>query len=242
MPRTPGEHSRIRWEAVAITPATLLRARFTGLTVVLLFLLICMNAIPEQTLREMIVGVGFSVFLGFAIWTVGKRLRVATLGLALPTLLSHWTLQLSNSLTLRAIGFGFTSAFLGFMTLIILIAVFRDETVTADTLVGAVCAYFLMGVTWGTWFTLVALVSPEAFSISPTLAKIAKWGTPTAPFTPLMQYYSFTTLATLGYGDVTPLSAGARVLSVIEGITGQLYLAVLIARLVGMHSARSIRQ
>jgi hypothetical protein len=104
-----------------------------------------------------------------------------------------------------------------------------------------VCTYFLFGVTWGTLYTLLALVSPGAFSVSPTLAAVAKWGNPIAPFTPLTQYYSFTTLATLGYGDVTPVTAGARALSVLEGITGQLYLAVLIARLVGLHSARSMK-
>jgi voltage-gated potassium channel len=58
---------------------------------------------------------------------------------------------------------------------------------------------------------------------------------------PLRRCSSFTTVATLGYGDVSPLSPGARALSVMEGLAGQLYLAVLVARLVAIHTARALK-
>ncbi len=48
-------------------------------------------------------------------------------------------------------------------------------------------------------------------------------------------YFSFVTLTTLGYGDITPVSSGARSLAVVEALCGQLYLAVIVARLIGMH-------
>jgi hypothetical protein len=50
-----------------------------------------------------------------------------------------------------------------------------------------------------------------------------------------MRYFSFTTLTTLGYGDIVPHSAGARTLAVLEAVTGQIYLTVLVARLVGLY-------
>jgi voltage-gated potassium channel len=219
----------------------LVRGRFTGLTIVMMTLLLSMTVITDIELREAIVGIGFSVFLGFAIWVSGPRLRVATVALAVVPFISHWTLQLSPSLALRVVSFASSSIFLTFLTLVILLSVLRHETVTADTIVGAVCAYLLIGLTWGTWYTLLTVVSPDAFSISPTLAAVAGWHEPKTPFTPLAQYYSFTTLTTLGYGDITPVTAGARGMSVVEGMTGQLYLAILIARLVGLHSARSMK-
>jgi hypothetical protein len=229
----------MRWSPIAVAPERLLRGRFTGLTIILLIVLFSSSVINERGLRNAIIGVGFSVMVIFAIWSVGRRLRVATVALALPTVLGHWTLVLSNSLALRAVGFVIVSVFLTFLTLVILLAVFRDETVTADTIVGAVCAYFLLGMTWGTYYAALLLLSPGALSVSSGLVNAAAWaGEPTMPLSPLMQYYSFTTLATLGYGDVSPLTAGARALSVFEGVTGQLYLAVLIARLVGIHTAR----
>jgi hypothetical protein len=52
-------------------------------------------------------------------------------------------------------------------------------------------------------------------------------------------YYSFVTQTTLGYGDFTPITAPARSLSLLEAVFGQLYLAVLIARLVGLHITQS---
>jgi hypothetical protein len=55
-------------------------------------------------------------------------------------------------------------------------------------------------------------------------------------------YFSFTTLTTLGYGDIVPVSAIARALTSIEAITGQIYLAVLVARLVGLNIAESMGQ
>jgi hypothetical protein len=120
-------------------------------------------------------------------------------------------------------------------------AVFRDETVTFDTIFGAVCAYLLLGVTWGTAYALLVVISPDSLSVSPGLAHASGWGEPISAFTPVLQYYSFTTLATLGYGDVSPLSPGARALSVMEGLAGQLYLAVLVARLVAIHTARALK-
>lgn len=54
-------------------------------------------------------------------------------------------------------------------------------------------------------------------------------------------YYSYVTLTTLGYGDITPISTPARSLALLEAMMGQLYLAVLIARLVGIHIAQSSR-
>lgn len=53
-------------------------------------------------------------------------------------------------------------------------------------------------------------------------------------------YYSFVTLTTLGYGDITPVSPAAKSFSFIEAVTGQIYIAVLIARLVGLHIAHSM--
>jgi len=224
-----------------ITAATLIRGRFTGLTIVLLTLALVVNAIHDPYIRELLVDLVFSIVVVFAIWTVGRRLRTVTAVLSVFGILCQWSLRVGGTPLSRALVFAFVAAFLAFLTLVILISVFREETVTSDVIMGALCAYFLMGVTWGTAYALVALLSPGAFSVSPTLAAAAQWGVPTTPMTPLMQYYSFGALSTLGAGDITPISGEARTLSVIEAIAGQLYLTILIARLVGIHTARSYK-
>jgi hypothetical protein len=218
-----------------------LSGRYTGLTIVLLVLSVSSIAIGANDLRKVIDAVTFTALLVLAIRIVGKRLRVATISLVVPTLISHWIDQLSDSSIHRIVGLGLATVFLAFLTLVIMFAVFRDETVTFDTIFGAVCAYLLLGVTWGTAYALLVVISPDSLSVSPGLAHASGWGEPISAFTPVLQYYSFTTLATLGYGDVSPLSPGARALSVMEGLSGQLYLAVLVARLVGIHTARALK-
>jgi hypothetical protein len=218
-----------------------LSGRYTGLTIVLLVLSVSSIAIGQTDLRKVIDGVAFSVLLVLAIRIVGRRLRVATVALVVPTLISHWIDHVSDSSVHRIVGLGLATVFLVFLTLIIMFAVFRDETVTFDTIFGAVCAYLLLGVTWGAAYALLVVISPDSLSVSPGLAHASGWGEPISAFTPVLQYYSFTTLATLGYGDVSPLSPGARGLSVMEGLAGQLYLAVLVARLVGIHTARALK-
>jgi hypothetical protein len=229
-------------ERTATATARVLRGRFTGLTLVLLLLFLLSNTISDIELRALLVDLALSVLMLFAIRSVGRRLRLATTALALPTFICQWTLHLPHSPISHAVTFAFTTAFLAFLTVIVVITVLGEQSITADTIVGGVCAYLLLGVTWGFAYALLVSVSPDAFTISPALAAAVHWEKSTAPKSPLMQYYSFVTLSTLGYGDMSPLSAGARSLSVAEGLSGQLYLAVLIARLVSGRAAGPHKQ
>ena len=143
-----------------------LSGRYTGLTIVLVVLSVSSIAIGQTDLRKVIDGVAFSVLLALAIRIVGQRLRVATVALVVPTLVSHWIEHLSDSSVHRIVGLGLATVFLVFLTLVIMFAVFRDETVTFDTIFGAVCAYLLLGVTWGAAYALLVVMSPDSLSVS----------------------------------------------------------------------------
>jgi hypothetical protein len=101
--------------------------------------------------------------------------------------------------------------------------VFVLRRVDLNSLVGAFCVYLLIGFTWAIVFRLLQLLGLVSFS-----GLIAT----EEPFSQLI-YFSFVTLASLGYGDITPNSGLARVLSYFEALVGQFYLAVLVACLVG---------
>ena len=106
---------------------------------------------------------------------------------------------------------------------------------SADKLLGAICAYLLVGVTWALLFALIGDLDPGAFrwpSLHGEQVTEASFSTYT--------YFSFVTLTTLGYGDVSPVSEIARRLALLEALLGQIYLAVLVARLVGLHLSQSI--
>ncbi len=113
----------------------------------------------------------------------------------------------------------------------ILADVVRAERVTPAKISGALSVYLLLGYMWGIVFTILEALQPGSFNL--VLGSTAAAGTGGEIFRQLL-YYSFITLSTLGYGDITPLSEGARSLAAIEALTGQIYLAVLVARLVGL--------
>ena len=101
---------------------------------------------------------------------------------------------------------------------------------SGDAIFGAVCGYILLGVIWSLLFSAVETASPGSFRVpaSPTADAAAA-----QPMRDMLGYYSFITLTTLGYGDVTPATRLTQTLAWIEAMTGQFYLAILVAGLVG---------
>jgi hypothetical protein len=105
--------------------------------------------------------------------------------------------------------------------------VVRGQKISANRIIGAISLYLLLGVTWSVVYALVEKLLPGSFSgisISDTAIWTSEW-----------LYFSFVTLTTLGYGDILPLTATARVLSFIEAVFGQFYIAILVAGLVAAY-------
>jgi voltage-gated potassium channel Kch len=89
---------------------------------------------------------------------------------------------------------------------------------------GAIAVYLLFGIGWAHAYHIAATLQPGSFSNSAAeLSTVQDWA-----------YYSFVTLTTLGYGDIVPVRQVARNLAITEALAGQLYLAVMLARLVAM--------
>ncbi len=121
--------------------------------------------------------------------------------------------------------------FYGICLLVFLHRLFSERMVTADTIQGGVVVYFLSGLLWAFFYQTLFLFNPDAILFSDhALDEFSD-----------MIYYSFVTMTTLGYGDITPVSRMAKNLAVLEAVWGQTYLAVLVARLVGLHLSSSGR-
>jgi hypothetical protein len=101
---------------------------------------------------------------------------------------------------------------------------------TLDSVFGAICGYLLLGMAWALLYSVVDSVWPGSFAVRIELAQYVENGRARIQ---LLVYHSFVTLTTLGYGDVTPVSAPARTFAWVEAMTGQFYLTVLVAGLVG---------
>ena len=122
-------------------------------------------------------------------------------------------------------------AFLAVVIASLLGFILRAKRVNANVLCAGISVYLIFGLLWGLAYTLAAQVNPKAFAFgahSETAATMSG-------FTGI--YFSFTTLATLGYGDITPAADVARMLAMLEAMTGTLFVGVMIARLVSLYSA-----
>jgi voltage-gated potassium channel len=118
----------------------------------------------------------------------------------------------------------------------ILVYVLRSGRVTADKIYAAICVYLLIGYAWSFVYSVVEQLYPGSFSASNEPIASYAFGARSLQ----MRYFSFLTLTTVGYGDIIPRSPAARTFAVIEAIMGQMYLAVLVARLVGLHIVHTI--
>ena len=167
-----------------------------------------------------------------------KRQFYISLSFAAPALLIAPVAWYYKTDGLRVTSSVFVFLLLGYVTVAILRDVFRGGTVTFEKICGAICGYLLIGVIWGLFYALIASFDPHAIAV----ASSVHGGEVENPEHSIFSYYSFVTLSTLGYGDMTPTSAVARTFSWLEAIIGQLYLTVLIARLVGLHIAHEMKQ
>ncbi len=115
------------------------------------------------------------------------------------------------------------------LILILLVKVFRKGPVTSTRIQGAIALYLLFGFAWSNAYAVVASHNPAAFNAARVPTTSIAW-----------TYFSFITLTTVGYGDVVPVSPAARVLATGEALCGQIYLTVMIARLVALQVSESV--
>ncbi len=156
-------------------------------------------------------------FLVFTVFTLGVR----------------WSERLSGVVALDVGALFITVIWLGYAVWIIIRHLFQRRDVTVDTILGAMVAYLLVAVAFTLAFELIELRHPGSFS-----GLSASGGTDRSELGSAMVYFSLVCITTMGFGDIVAVSDIARSLAVLEGVFGQLYLAVMIARLVGLHVAR----
>lgn len=202
--------------------------RFGALLVSLALLMYLPLVLPPR-LSAVLVPILFSVVLLSALWAVSESRRHFLVGapFALVGTLASVTSVFVESQLLTEVSRLTLIVFLAIVAVMILSYVLRARAVDLGIVLGAVCVYLVFALMWGLAYELLWTQSPSAFAVPQ--------GSDTAES---FMYFSFVTITTLGYGDITPRSGFARVLSVTEAMVGQLYLVVLVARLVGLYTAR----
>jgi voltage-gated potassium channel len=182
------------------------------------------NAVGQWTL---IILTMFLLIVGVYAVADTRLKLAAALVLAVIPIVTGW-LSLVSPLKEVTLGYyGSTLLFFVFVTIMVLISVLKSPHIQRDTIYGGICVYLLIGLTYGMGFFVLDTILPGSFYPYP-VDSINRMMTLSDHF-----YYSFYTLTALGYGDVVPLTAAARTIAMFCVVSGVIYLAVLIAWLVG---------
>lgn len=197
----------------------------------LLFVSLFLGPFIESVLMRIISSLFFSFLLISGVVTISSRPlpRFIAGMVAVAAIVLRWTDKFTESYALAVWAAATSLMFLALLTVVMLMRVFRnDGQITQHRVQGAVAAYLLFGLSWSLIYQLFDLVVPGAFNLP--AAHHLDATTRQETFT----YFSFVTLTTLGYGDVTAIHPTARMFVIMEALMGQLYPATLLARLVSL--------
>jgi hypothetical protein len=206
-----------------------------------MLLVLSRTALPQDVTNSLIADVLSASVTVAAIITVcdERHFRIVALALGGPIVLLQGTLLLvpnslaKNTQLLGCAAYLAAVVFLSFTVVMLVRSLVKAPIVTWDTVIGAFSGYVLIGVVWTQLYCAIDLVNRQAFSLAgqplaEDLTRLQRHA--------LLEYFSFSTLSTVGFGDLVPVSQTARGLATFEAICGQFYLAVLVAGLIGIRT------
>ena len=184
----------------------------------------------EDGKTEPLAASSFSIIivLGVLATTKHKGARAGMVVLAGLAFTSHWLHFFLRQHAVHVISASASAVFFFALACLILGRVFRSGGISIYRIYGAIAVYLLLGILWGEFYILIYLLKPGSFYFDPA----TQYGEP--PISELL-YFSFTTLTTVGFGDIVPVHPVARSMATLEALVGQLYPAVLLARLVTLY-------
>jgi hypothetical protein len=224
-------------------PFGFLKGRFFFLLIALVLLFLLHSLLADHPLTPYFLPAFLFVTLLWSIYALSDNRMVSLVAgvLGLAVLALRWATYISESHSLLLIGESIGVLFFAFIAVTALASVLHDQAVTADTISGALCVYFLMGIVWALLFMLVESLHPGSFRIVEGATRTADPAHPLSALLSLFLYFSLGMLSTVGFGDIVPLTGPARGLATLEGVIGQFYMTVLVARLVGLYIVHSQR-
>jgi voltage-gated potassium channel len=210
--------------------------RHTVLLVSLVLLLVLLPAFRSMPGGELRFAALLCLVLGAAIYVNrGRRwtfFLAALIGIG--AIASSAIAETSGSETAHLLASGLGLSLLVFTTLFMLNSLMHATVISTDTIVGGICVFLLMGLCFALAYTIATDLGAGALvEAGKPLLRDARGSSEHAAS---ILYFSFVTLTTLGFGDIVPKGESVRMLVSVEAVTGQLYIAIFIARLVSMRS------
>lgn len=161
-----------------------------------------------------------------------RVIQILATVLGIPTFILTWVNLFDTNQNMLVINAVCTVLFISCVAASILYDVIMRAKVTLETLRGVICAYFMIAFAFGYMYYLVEVILPGTISFTGRTVPIQIF----THYLSEMLYFSFVTLLTIGYGDITAVQDTGQTIAVIEGIIGQFYIAILVARIVSVYS------
>lgn len=228
---------------VDFTLRRLLRGRYGHLLGALLLLLVLAPILTDHWGRQWALDILISLVVLAGVFAASRHRWTRFLGMVLIALnlVAHELAALDPTQQfVYLLHYGLTAALLSYAARTLLAAIFHDSRVTIETIKASLCIYLLLGLIWVYFFVIVDTLGPGSISLELGPESHRVGHVVIKEMFPQILYFSYSTLTTLGYGDIIPRSNATQVLCYLEAITGQIYLTVLVARLVGLHISQTI--
>jgi hypothetical protein len=202
----------------------------TGLLIFILAYLFVVCALGDFGFGDMLADTFFSFVIVTGVIATFRQhwLGILATILAVAGLVLTWQQEIHPLQSLALIDAIIRLLFLAFLLAVLIVQVFGAGPVTAHRIRGAIIVYLLLGGLWALLYQIAALTIPHAFHLPAGLADS------TALPQRVLTYFSFVTLTTTGFGDITPTHSLTRTLAMFEALAGQLYLVITLARLVSL--------
>lgn len=216
------------------TPLSRSKERFLILICLILGLIVLVPILKGFAALRIFLDIFITAIYISMVYTVGHKKRHLYIGvlLAMAMLISLWLQYFLQNNLVFAIGRIFGILFFLMVITNTLTFIFKSEDVTIEVIYAAILVYLLMALMWSFVYVLLDLINSASFNVGLS---------PGQSYQMRFIYYSFVTITTLGYGDITPATELASSFSILEAVVGQLYLVVVVARLVGMHVSSKSR-
>jgi voltage-gated potassium channel Kch len=157
--------------------------------------------------------------------------RSKVFNIAIAVVIIEWLSELLNLSLLSTLSSIANIAFFDLIVILFILQIARAKTVTPQVIMESINGYLMLGMSFSILIALVCIIDPTAFSFK----HLSETMDPTLSYVSNYIYFGFVTLTTLGYGDVVPLTPAAKSLAIFTSITGQMYVAIIIAALVSKY-------
>lgn len=205
--------------------------KYTNLLISLLIIFILSPLVQYFWWANIVFSVAFFTMVLFSINTISISLQLIFICRIIASVILIMNLIIiRNNSYLSQIGLVISDCCFSLFILIAIVAIshriIKEKRVNKDVIRGSICIYFMLGLLWFSFYKIVLFFDGNAFRFPVTNIDI---------FSSQLFYFSFTTLTTVGYGDITPVNGFAMMLSNLEALIGQLFPAIVIAKLVSAY-------